>query len=105
MLFPEFGNIVSILNYNLIEFITLLYVFLSNLLCTVQKYMNWWISLTRFQMYYLLFTWASDTDSLWRICSEVNILSPFPPVVFDGNIPLLSYFSTIINTIYTFKSI
>ena len=40
MLFSEFGNIVSILNYNLIEFITLLYVFLSNLLCTVQKYMN-----------------------------------------------------------------
>ena len=73
LLFSEFINIVSILFYNLIEFIILLNIFFSNFFGS--KYIWFvWFHLVSFQMcdLYLL---VQEIGNLWSTCLGVNIFN------------------------------
>ena len=75
LLFSEFINIVSILFYNLIEFIILLYTyFFSNLFARYKEYISCLISFSKFSDVLLAFTCARAIGNLWSICLGVTIL-------------------------------
>ena len=78
LLFPEFINIVSILFYNLIEFIILLYKFLVIYFAQSQKYSICMISFCKFSDVLPVFTWASAIGNLWCICLRIKTLVPLP---------------------------
>ena len=78
LLFSEFINIVSILFYNFIEFIILLYTFLVISFVQYRKYINWLISFSKFSDVLPAFNWASAIGNHWSICLGVNILWLFP---------------------------
>ena len=73
-LFLEFRYRVSVVIYNFIEFIILLYTSVS----LYNKNMVWLISFSKYPNVLPTFTGASAIGNLWRICSEVNILIPLP---------------------------
>ena len=68
-------NIVSILFYNFIEFIILLYTFLVITFARYKEYIIYLISFSKFSDVLPVFTCASATGNLWKICLGVNILS------------------------------
>ena len=83
LLFPKFINILSILSYNFIEFIILLYTFLVIFCARYKEYMIFLISFSKLSDVLTVFTCASAIGNLW------GILSPSPFVAFIGNISLL----------------
>ena len=77
LLFWEFMNIVSILFYNFIEFIILLYTFLVFSFAQYKKYMVWRISFSKFSdVLSVFYLWNIYWYSLKHFL-EVNILSYF----------------------------
>ena len=78
LLFSEFINIVSILFYNFIEFIILLYTFLVISFVRYRKYINWLISFSKFSDVLPAFNWSSAIGNHWSICLGVNISWLFP---------------------------
>ena len=99
----KFINIVSILFYNFIEFIVLLYIFLIIYFAWYKEYIICLISFSKFSDVLPAFTCANVIVNLWSICLRLNILnclwsntvatwfkihvSPFHCFPF-GNIPL-----------------
>ena len=92
LLFSEFTNLVSILFYNFIEFIILLYTFLVILFAQYKEYIIWWITFINFSDVLLAFTCASAIGDLWRICLGVNILSLLTSMLF---IKVIDFFDNI----------
>ena len=78
LLFSEFMNIVSILFYNFIEFIILLYTFLVISFAGYKEYRICLISFSTFSDVLPACTCARAIDNLWSICVGVNILNPLP---------------------------
>ena len=76
--FSEFINISSILLYNFIEFIILIYTFLVISFAQYKEYIICLISFSKFSDVLPAFTCARAIGNLWSICLEVNILRPFP---------------------------
>ena len=74
LLFSEFMNIVSILFYNFIKFITLCYYFLIISFARYKKYRICLISFSKFSDVLPAFTCASAIGNLGRICLGVIIL-------------------------------
>ena len=74
LLFSEFINIVSILFYNFIEFIILLYTFLVISFARYKEYMICLISFSKFSDVLIDFTCARAIGNLWSICLGLNIL-------------------------------
>ena len=70
-IFSEFINIVSILFYNFIEFITLLYTFLLIHFVQYREHIICLISFSKFSDVLHAFTCASAIANLWRICLGV----------------------------------
>ena len=111
LLFPEFINIVSILYYNFIEFIILLYTFLVIYFAEYKEYMIWWIWFSKFSAALPAFTCAIATGNIWSICLWNNFLMikwsktlatrggipglPLLSVDCNGNIPLLKLLRTV----------
>ena len=77
LLFLEFINIVSILFYNFIEFIILLYTFLVISFARYKEYMICLISFSKFSDVLPAFTCASAIGNLWKIRLGIHILSCF----------------------------
>ena len=75
-LFYEFINIVSILFYNFIKFIILLYLFLVISFSRYKEYVIWRISFYKFSDVLPAFTCANALGNLWSICLGVNIVVP-----------------------------
>ena len=75
LLFPEFKDIVSILFYNFIKFIILLYNFLVTSFSRYKKYMIWRILFSKFLDVLPSFTFETAIGYFLNIC---NILSPSP---------------------------
>ena len=75
LLFSEVLNIVSILFYNFIEFIILLYTFLVTSFSQCKKYVICLISFSKFSDVLLTFPCAKAIGNLWSNWSGVNILS------------------------------
>ena len=92
LLFSEFTNLVSILFYNFIEFIILLYTFLVILFAQYKEYIIWWITFINVSDVLLAFTCASAIGDLWRICLGVNILSLLTSMLF---IKVIDFFDNI----------
>ena len=86
LLISEFINILSILTYDLIEFIILFYTFLLLIFARYKKNMIYLISFDNFSVALPAFTYASAIGNLPRICLGFNIFSriakfegrPFP---------------------------
>ena len=76
--FLEFINIVSILFYNFIEFIMLLYTFLVIYFAWYRKYTICLVSSSKILDELPAFTSARSISNPWIICLGVNILRPFP---------------------------
>ena len=76
MLFAEFTNVVSILLYNFIEFIILLYTFFVTSFARFKDYMSCLILLSNFSDSFPAFTWASAISNRSTTCLELSILSP-----------------------------
>ena len=76
LLFSEFINIVSILFYNFMECIILLYTFLVTSFLWYREYIICLISFSRFSNILPAFTCASAIGNLWSICLGGNILRP-----------------------------
>ena len=75
LLFSEYINIVSILFYNFIKPIILLYTFLVNFFARYKTYMIWRISFSKFSDVLPAFTCTNTIDNLLiSICLSVNIL-------------------------------
>ena len=74
LLFSEFINIASILFYNFIEFIILLYTFLVIYFAQHKKYITCLIWFSKFSDVLPAFTSASTIGNLWSICLIVHIL-------------------------------
>ena len=89
LLFSEFINIVSILYYASIELIRLLHTFLVIYFAWYKEYIIWPISFNKFSDVLPYCICARATGNLRSICLGVIILSHFPCVDFNGNIPLL----------------
>ena len=75
LLLLEFINIVSILFYNFIEFIILLYTFLVIYFTRYKEYIICLISFNKFANVLPVFTCASAINNLRSIYLGVNILS------------------------------
>ena len=71
-------KLVSILFYNFIECIILLYAFLVIYFARYKKYMICLVSFSKFSGVLPACTCAKNVGSLWSICLGVNILSSFP---------------------------
>ena len=82
LLFSEFTNLASILFYNFIEFIILLYTFLVILFAQYKECIIWWITFINLSDVLPAFTYASAIGNLWRICLGVNILNLLTSVLF-----------------------
>ena len=76
VLFPEFINILSILCYNFIEFVILLYSFSVIPFAQYEEYIICLISFSKFSD--VLPTCTSAVGNLLIICLVVNIFSPSP---------------------------
>ena len=76
--FSEFINIVSILFYNLIEFIILLYTFLIVSFPQYKNYIIFLISFGKFSDVLPSFTFATAIANLRSICLGLNVFSPSP---------------------------
>ena len=74
LLFLEFINTVSIVLYNFIELIILLYKFLVISFDRYKEYFIWSISFSKFSGVLLTFPYAKAIDNPWSICLWVNIL-------------------------------
>ena len=74
LLFSEFINIVSILFYNFIEFVILLYTFLVIYFARCREYIICLISLSKLSDVLLALTCARAIGNLWSICLGVKIL-------------------------------
>ena len=96
LLFPEIINIVSILFYNFIELITLLYTPLVVSFSLYKEYMIWQNSLGKFSGVLTAFTCARAIANLCSVCLGVNILSP---LLFCYSLKL-RIFSTIMATFF-----
>ena len=68
LLFLEFINIVSIVLYNFIELIILLYKFLIISFDRYKEYFIWRISFSKFSGVLLTFPYAKAVDNPWSIC-------------------------------------
>ena len=75
LLFSKFINVVSILFYNIIEFIVLL-CFLVTLLVRYKEYIICLIWFSKFSNIFPAFTCTIGNP--WGICLGVNILRPLP---------------------------
>ena len=75
--FSEFINIVSILFYNFIEFIILLYTVLGFSFTRDKEYIICLTSFSKFSDVLPVFTCASATGNLWSLCLGVYISIPF----------------------------
>ena len=64
LLFPEFVNIVSILHYNFVEFVILLYTFLVVSFACYREYIICLISFSKFSDVLPPFTCAKGIDNL-----------------------------------------
>ena len=73
----EFINLASILFYNFIESIMLLYTFLVICFPRYKKYVIWGTSISNFSDVLPGFTCARAIGNLLGICLGVNILRPF----------------------------
>ena len=91
LLFSELINIVSIMFYNSIEFIILLYTFLVISFALNKKYMICLILFSTFSVVIPAFTYANAIGNLWSICITVNILSPLSwiDLYLESNIVLV----------------
>ena len=74
LLFLEFINIVSILFYNFIEFIILLYIFQVISFAWYREYIICLIIFRKFSDILPAFTCARAISNLWSICLGVSIL-------------------------------
>ena len=74
----EFINIISILFYNFIEFIILLYTFLVISFAQYKEYMICLSLFSKFLDVLIAFTCARAVGNLWSICLEATILRPLP---------------------------
>ena len=86
-LFLELVNIVSIMFYNFIKLIILLYNFF-----VIPRYKDYairLISFSKFSDVLPAFTCARAIGNLWNICLGVNVFSSFPYDGFNRNMPLL----------------
>ena len=75
LLFPEFKDIVSVLFYNFIKLIILLYTFLVTSFSRYKEYIIWRILFSKFLDVLPAFTFRTAIGYFWNIC---NILSPSP---------------------------
>ena len=89
LLFSEFIKIVSILFYNSIEFVILLYAFLVISFARYKECIICLISFSKFSDVLPAFTCVSAIGNLWSISLWDNMFNPFPCFSFIGNIPLL----------------
>ena len=95
--YSQNSYIVSILFYNFIQFIILLYTFLVISFARYREYIICLISFSKFLDVLPASTCASAIGNLSRMCFEANIFSrvaksegrPSPFVAFIENIPLL----------------
>ena len=78
LLFSEFINIVSILFYNVIEFIILLYTSLVTSFSRYKEYIISLISFCKFLDVLPTFTCARAIGNVWTIWFGLNIFNPFP---------------------------
>ena len=78
LLFLEFKNIVSVLFYNIIEFIILLHTFLLISFARYREHITCLILVSKFSDVLTGFTCARAIDNLWSFCLGVNILRPLP---------------------------
>ena len=69
---------MSILLYNFIKFIMLLYVFLVISFARYREYIICLISLSKFSDVLPVFTFSRAIGNLWNICLVLNILRSFP---------------------------
>ena len=74
LLYSEFINIVSILFYKFIEFITLLYTFLVISFARYKEYIFHLILFSKYSDILHVFTCARAIGNLWSICLGLNIL-------------------------------
>ena len=73
LLFSELINIVSLLFYNFIEFIILLYTFLVISFAWYKEYIICLISFSKFSDVLPAFTCASAIGNLWSTCLGANV--------------------------------
>ena len=78
LLFSQLANIVSILFYDFIELIILLYTVLLILRSWYKEYIICLILFSTFSDVSPGFTWTTTIANLWSICFGVKILSPSP---------------------------
>ena len=84
LLFLEFIYIVSILLYNFIEFIIMLYSFFVISSVRYKEYMICLISFNKFSGELPTFTCGRAIGNFWSICLGVNISSPSPWIYFSS---------------------
>ena len=89
LLFSEFINIVFVLLYIFIEFITLSHTFLVIYFAPYKEYIICIISFQKFPDVLPAFSYASVNGILWSIYVGLNIFNPVSGVAFIGNIQLL----------------